>query len=305
MKKAIRDFKEIINEAIKKGPKKIAIAAAEDEHVLRAIKLAKENKIVNPILIGSKKSIEKISRNINLDLSDVKIINSNNKEDSSYKAASLIDSGEADLLMKGLLDTTIILKAILNKDFNLKNKKLLSHVGVLKVKTFDRIFIVSDSAMNIKPNIEDKIGIIKNAVIVANALGIEVPKVALISPVEKVNPKIESTIEAAEITRLNRTGEITGCIISGPLALDNAVSIEAAKLKGITDPAAGKADILIPPDLASANILNKSMEYFAAAEKAGVIIGAKMPIVLTSRASNSLAKLNSIALGVLCIQEER
>lgn len=297
----IRDFRDIINEAAKKGPKKIVIAAAEDEHVLKAIKLAKESKLINPILVGSKELIEKISRGISFDLSNVKIINSNDKEDSAYKAASLIDCGEADLLMKGLLDTNIILKAVLNKDFNLRDKKLLSHVGVLKVKTFDRIFIISDSAMNIKPNIEDKIGIIKNAISVANALGIVVPKVALISPVEKVNPKIESTIEAAEIAKLNKIGEITGCIISGPLALDNAVSVEAAKLKGITDPAAGKADILIPPDLTSANILNKSMEYFAGAEKAGIIIGAKIPIVLTSRSSTSLAKLNSIALGVLCI----
>lgn len=299
----MKDFKDIIELAIKKGPMKVVVAAAEDIHVLEAVKLAKEYKLVNPILTGSKKLIEKISKTIDFNLKDIEIFNSNSKEESAYQAASLVNRGEADLLMKGLLDTSVILKAVLNKDFNLKKEKLLSHVGVLKVYTYEKLFILSDSAMNIKPNMEDKIDIIKNAISVANAIGVEMPKVALICPVEKVNPKIESTLHAIEIVKLNKEGKITGCYISGPLALDNAVSIEAAKHKGIKDPNAGKADILIPPDLASANILNKSMEYFAGAEKAGIIMGAKRPIVLTSRASSAKAKLNSIALGVLCIDK--
>jgi phosphate butyryltransferase len=296
----VKEFKDLIEESIRKGPKKIAVAAAEDKHVLEAVKLAKEYSLIEPILIGSTKLIEKLSKEINFDLSKINILNVENKEESAYKAAELAEKREVDLIMKGLIDTSLILKMVLSKDFNLTNDKILSHVGVLKVKAFDRFFIISDSAMNIKPNIEDKTGIIMNAVCVANAIGIDNPKVALICPVEKVNSKIESTVDAFEITNRNKKGIIKGCIIGGPLALDNAVSIEAAKLKGISDPVAGHADILIPPDLASANILNKSMEYFADAEKAGVIMGASIPIVLTSRASSAKSKLNSIALGVLC-----
>jgi phosphate butyryltransferase len=300
MRDSIKGFKELIESAVKKGPKKIAVAAAEDKHVLQAVKLAKEYNLIEPILIGSIKLIEKLSKEINFDLSKINIINIENREDVAYKAAELADRAEIDLIMKGLIDTSIILKMVLCKDFSLKNDRMLSHVGVLTVKGFDRFFILSDSAMNIKPSIEDKKAIIVNAVYVANALGIDNPKVALVCPVEKVNSKIESTVDAYEITNWNKKGIIKGCIIGGPLALDNAISIEAAKIKGISDPVAGCADILIPPDLVSANILNKSMEYFAGAEKAGVIIGASIPIVLTSRASSAKAKLNSIALGVLC-----
>jgi len=201
--------------------------------------------------------------------------------------------------MKGFVDTSIILKAVLKKETGLFVDGLLSHVGVLKVDRYDKFFIISDSAMNISPTLENKADIIKNAVKVAHALEIEIPKVAMICPVEKVNDKIISTVHAAELVKMNEEGKITGCIVGGPFALDNAVSEEAARHKGINHPVAGQADVLITPNLEVGNVLNKAMEYFAYTEKAGIIMGAGAPIVLTSRASSSTSKLNSIALAVL------
>ncbi|MBV1758989.1 MAG: bifunctional enoyl-CoA hydratase/phosphate acetyltransferase, partial [Dethiosulfatibacter sp.] len=259
-----------------------------------------DNNLITPILIGDRTKIQSLSHEIGLDLANISIIESDSAEKSAYIAASLVNRKEAQAIMKGFLDTSVILKAILNKDFDLIGNQLISHVGVIKVKNFDRFFILSDSAININPTLEEKIMIIENAVNVAHALGIETPKVALICPVEKVNPKIQATVDAETITRMNKEGVIKRCIVRGPLALDNAVSAEAAIHKGIENPVAGKADVLIPPDLSSANILNKSMEYFAEAEKAGILMGAKVPIILTSRASSPQSKLNSIALGILC-----
>lgn len=296
----INNFEDIIQLAREKGPVKIAIAAAEDMPVLEAIKLAADKGLIIPILIGDRIKIEKLSKQIGLDTTNINIIDSDSPESSAYIAASLVNNQEAQAIMKGFLDTSVILKAILNKDFNLAGNQLISHVGVIKVKNYSRFFIISDSAININPTLEEKVMIVENAVKVAHALGIETPKVALICPVEKVNPKIQATVDAEEITNMNNEGSIKGCIIRGPLALDNAVSKEAALHKGIDDPVAGQADILIPPDLSSANILNKSMEYFAEAEKAGILMGAKVPIILTSRASSPQSKLNSIALGILC-----
>ena len=296
----INNFEDIIQQAREKGPVKIAIAAAEDMLVLEAIKLAGNKGLIIPILIGDRIKIEKISKKIGLDTSNINIIDSESAENSAYIAASLVNDQEAQAIMKGFLDTSVILKAILNKNFDLAGNQLISHVGVIKIKRYDRFFVLSDSAININPTLEEKVMIVENAVKVAHALGIETPKVALICPVEKVNPKIQATVDAQNISQMNKNGLIKGCIVQGPLALDNAVSSEAAKHKGIDDPVAGKADILIPPDLSSANILNKSMEYFAEAEKAGILMGAKVPIILTSRASSPQSKLNSIALGILC-----
>ncbi|HAE42349.1 MAG TPA: phosphate butyryltransferase [Clostridiales bacterium] len=296
----INNFEDIIQQAREKGPVKIAIAAAEDMLVLEAIKLAGNKGLIIPILIGDRIKIEKISKKIGLDTTNINIIDSESAENSAYIAASLVNNQEAQAIMKGFLDTSVILKAILNKNFDLAGNQLISHVGVIKVKNYNRFFILSDSAININPTLEEKVMIVENAVKVAHALGIKTPKVALICPVEKVNPKIQATVDAEIITRMNKEGLIKGCTVRGPLALDNAVSQEAALHKGVDNPVAGKADILIPPDLSSANILNKSIEYFAEAEKAGILMGAKVPIILTSRASSTQSKLNSIALGILC-----
>jgi phosphate butyryltransferase len=295
----IKDFETIIEYAKRLGPETLAVAAAEDDDVLKAVEYARLEGIVNAILIGDKEKIEKVLKEICINPEEYEILDEKNKAEACKKAVELVKTGRASTIMKGFVDTSIILKAVLNKETGIPAGGLLSHVGVLKVERYDRFFIISDSAMNISPTLENKVDIIKNAVKVAHALEIENPKVAVICPVEKVNEKIISTVHAAELAKMNKEGKITGCIVGGPLALDNAVSEEAAHHKGITHPVAGQADILITPNLEVGNVLNKAMEYFAYTEKAGIIMGAAVPIVLTSRASSSLSKLNSIALAVL------
>ena len=203
------------------------------------------------------------------------------------------------MVMKGLVDTSIILKAVLNKEIGLRTGNILSHVAVFDIEGYDRLFFVTDAAMNLAPNIQEKKQIIENSCQVARALDIEVPKVALICAKEKVNPKMKDTVEAKELEDMYLRGEITGCMVGGPFALDNAVSEEAAKHKGMDHPIAGKADVLVVPDIEAGNVLYKSISYFAKCESAGLIVGAKAPIILTSRADSDKTKLNSIALGVL------
>ena len=203
------------------------------------------------------------------------------------------------MVMKGLVDTSIILKAVLNKEVGLRCGKILSQVSILDIPSYDRLILLTDPAMNISPDLNAKKQIIENAVEVAKSMDIEMPKVACICAKEKVNPKMPDTVEAKELEDMCKNGEIKDCIVGGPLALDNAISIEAAKHKGIDNPVAGKADILLMPDIKAGNVLYKSVVFFAKGDTAGIVMGAKVPIVLTSRADSDIAKLNSIALGVL------
>jgi phosphate butyryltransferase len=295
----IKNFKTILEQAKKLGPKTIAVAVAEDYDVLKAVEYARLEGIINAILIGDKEIIKSILEENCISPEEYIILDEKDKAEACSKAVQLVRTGRASTIMKGFVDTSIILKAVLNKETGLPMEGLISHVGVLKVDRYDRFFIISDSAINISPTLENKADIIRNAVKVAHALGNENPKVAIICPVEKVNEKIISTVHAAELAKMNEEGKITGCIVGGPFALDNAVSEEAAKHKGINHPVAGQADILIVPNLEAGNVLNKAIEYFAYTEKAGIIMGAAVPIVLTSRASSSVSKLNSIAVAVL------
>jgi phosphate butyryltransferase len=295
----IRDFDGIIKAAQENGPKAMAVAVAEDKDVLKAVNGAYKYGIVKPILVGNQGAIEEIAKEIDMDLSNMEIVDAEDKVDASRKTVKLVKDGKAQMVMKGFVDTAIILKAVLDKEIGIKEEDVLTHVGVLKVAAYDRLFVLSDSAMNIAPDLNAKVAIVKNAVKVAHALGNDMPKVAVLAAVEKVNKKMSATVDAAELVKLNEAGEIDGCMIGGPFALDNAVSEEAAHHKGVDHPVAGKADILIVPDIEAGNMLNKSMEYFAKAEKSGVIMGAKAPIALTSRASSDASKLKSIALAVL------
>jgi len=203
------------------------------------------------------------------------------------------------IVMKGLVSTSIVLKAILDKEIGLRTGNVLSHVAVFEIEGYDRLFIITDAAMNIAPDLQQKAQIIENSVQVAKALDMDLPKVALICAVEKVNSKMQATLDAEELVKMEHEGKITDCELGGPFALDNAISIEAAKHKGIDDPIAGNADILMVPYIEAGNVLYKSIVYFAKARNAGIVVGAKAPIVLTSRADSHEAKLNSIALGVL------
>jgi len=301
----IKDFKDILDLARKKGPRTLSVAVAQDKEVLQAAKKAKDERIANSILVGDKEEIENIAKDINMDLNEFEVVDIKDKKEASLKAVELVSKGKADLVMKGIVDTSIILKAVLDKEVGLKTGKLLSHVVAFDIPTYEKLLLVSDAAMNIHPDLDAKKKILENANFVAHSLDIEEPKVAVICAKEKVNPKMPDTVDAAELTKMNENGEITGCMVKGPFALDNAISKQAAIHKGIEHPVAGDADILLMPDIEAGNIFYKSLVFLANASIAGVIVGAKAPVVLTSRADDDEAKFNSIALGVLMASKNK
>jgi phosphate butyryltransferase len=295
----IKAFDEILKAAREKGPKIIAVAVAQDIEVLSAVNGAKDLGIADAILVGDKDEIAKAATECGVDINKFEIIDVKEKSEACRTAVELVSTGKAHIVMKGLVDTSLILKAVLDEKIGLRTGNVLSHVAVFDVPGYDRLFYVTDAAMNIAPDLNQKKQIIENAVQVANALGNDNPKVAVLAAVEKVNPKMQATLDAAELIKMNEAGELKGCTLGGPFALDNAVSVEASKHKGITHPVAGYADILMVPTIESGNMLYKSMVFFARAKNAGIIVGAKAPVVLTSRADSDEAKLNSIAIGAL------
>lgn len=294
----IKSFAEVIKSARERGPKTIAVAVAQDADVLNAVSRAHREGIANSILVGDKEEILSIAAQQGIGIEGIEIMDEPDKATACQRAVELVSTGRADIVMKGLVDTSIILKAVL-ADESLRGQNVLSHVGVAEVNGYDRLLVFSDAAMIIAPDLGQKAQILENAVKAARALDIDNPKVAIVCAVEKVNPKMPATLDAQELVKMNQEGRIKDCMVGGPFALDNAVSVEAAKHKGIEHPVAGRADVLIVPDIEAGNILYKSFVYFARAKNAGVIVGAKVPIVLTSRADNEEAKLNSIALAVL------
>lgn len=295
----MKSFDEAIKLAKLKGKKTVSVACAEDKEVLLAVVSAMKEGIVDAILVGNKSEIEKIAKENNISLDGCEIVDIDDSVEASREAVRLVSSGKAHMLMKGLVDTSVVLKAVLDKEIGLRGDSILSHVAVFEVEGWDRLFYVTDAAMNIAPDLNAKKKIIENAVKVAKALEIETPKVACICAKEKVNEKMPDTVDAKALEDMNKNGELTDCIVGGPFALDNAISEEAARHKGMEHPVAGKADILMTGDIEAANVLYKSMAFFAKSKNAGIIVGAKNPIILTSRADNEEAKLNSIILGSL------
>ncbi len=296
----IKTLNEVLEMAKVRGPKIVAVACAQDEDALLAVENARQNGIVNAVLVGDLEKIKSIAEANGIDLNAYTCIDIPDLTEASRKAVELVSTGKAHMVMKGLVDTAIILKAVLDKEIGLRTGNALSHVAVFDVNThYHKLLLITDAAMNIAPDLNTKKQIIENAVIVAKALDIDTPKVAVICAKEKVEPKMPATVDAAELQAMNERGEITGCLVGGPLALDNAVSLEAAKLKKITHPVAGDADILLCPTIEAGNVLYKTLGFLTDARSAGVIVGAKAPVVLTSRADSEDAKLNSIALGVL------
>jgi phosphate butyryltransferase len=275
---------------------KLAVPAAADDAVIKACAHAYEKGIITPIFVGDKAKIEKIMEEENIKLAEYEIIDEPDNKKAVSKAVELVRDGKAKILMKGLVGTADFLRGVLNKEKGLPIKGLLSHVSVFEIPDYDRFLLITDVAMNIAPNLDEKIKIINNAVKVAHALGVETPKVALLNAAETVSPKLESSVDAAIISKMNDRKQIKGCIIDGPLALDNAISEKSAKHKGIVSPVAGKADILMVPHINGGNFLYKSLVYFSPAKFAGVIVGTSVPIVLTSRSDSDEAKFNSIML---------
>lgn len=300
----MKSIDDIIKFARERGPKTVSVACCQDKDVLMAIENARNENIVNAILVGNMEKTKEIAKDLNISLDNYNLVDIKDLSEACLKAVELVSTGKADMVMKGLVDTSIILKSVLNKEIGLRTGNVLSHVAVFDIDGYDRLFFVTDSAMNLAPDINTKKQIIENACSVARSLDIKEPKVALICAKEKVNPKMKDTVEAKELEDMYLRGEITGCIVGGPFALDNAVSEEAAKHKGMNHPIAGKADVLVVPDIEAGNVLYKSIAFFAKCENAGLIVGAKAPIILTSRADSEKTKLNSIALGVLAAEKK-
>lgn len=296
----MKSIREIIDRAKgSSGIKKIAVAAADDEEVLLAIKDAKREGLADAVLVGDEEKIKVIAEAIGFDLSGVGLVHEPDPVQAGRKAVALVRQGDAQVVMKGLLGTSDFLKSVLDKEYGLRSGGILSHVTVFETAYLDRLLLVSDCAMNISPDLSAKAAILKNMLPVAGALEIPEPKAAVLCAVETVNPDMQATVDAALLTMMNQRGQIKGMTIDGPLALDNAISAEAAAHKGIKSETAGKADILLVPNIETGNALYKSLVYFAGAKNAGIIMGAAAPVVLTSRSDSAEAKLNSIALGIV------
>ena len=285
-----------------KGDKRVnlSVAAAHDEEVLLAIKSAVEMEIITPILIGEENKIREISKEINFDLSKFKIINKETIEECAEIAVKLVSSGEVDFVMKGLLDTSVILKAVLNKEWGLRTDSLLSHVMVYEVPSYDKLLVTTDGGMNIAPDYDQKVKILKNAIEATKPLGLKHIKVACWAAKEKVNSKMQATVDARALQEAGERGEFGKDVtVEGPLAFDLAVSKEAAKVKGFKSKVSGETDIMLMPTIEVGNGIGKALTYFAGAKSAGIIMGAKAPIVLVSRADSHESKLYSIAYGAL------
>lgn len=294
----IQSLESLHRAAQETGGKILAVAVAQDAEVLLAVDAARRLGLATAVLVGDEAQIREIARNHQISLEAHRIVPEPDKVQACRLAVKLVRDGQADVVMKGIVDTSVILKAVLDREIGLRDAPVLSHVAVFQVPGYDRLFYVTDVAMNIAPDLETKKHILRNAVKVAHALGNPNPVAACLCAVEKVNPKMPATLEAAALVEANRSGELTGCTVIGPVALDNAVSREAARHKGILDPNAGRADILLVPNIETGNVLYKSLVFLARAQNAGVILGAKAPVVLTSRADSEEAKLNSIALAL-------
>jgi len=287
---------EILERARDRDSRRLVIAAAEDLHVLKAAMRASAEDIIKPILVGDTSKILEICQDNQLNIEDIPLIEEKDPYQACSLAIELIRSGEAEILMKGHVSTAPLLKAVLDKEKGLRKSDILSHAALFEISSYHKLLAVTDAAINVEPGIPEKISIIENAVEIFHRLGVAEPKVAVLGPIESVNPGIQSTVDAGEIKKQYNSGRIKGCLIDGPLAMDIAVSSEAAIHKGISGSVAGDPDILLTPDLNSGNILYKSLIFLGNSTSAAVVMGASVPIVLTSRADSEQSKLMSIAL---------
>jgi len=279
------------------GPKKkLVLATAQDQHSLGAVIRAWQDGIIEPVLVGDRDGIQNICSSNNYDITGVTIIHEPLIEKAVETSVRMASSKQADVLMKGKVGTSILLKCVLNKEWGLRTGNLLSHFALFEVETYPKVIAVTDVAMNIAPNLQDKIAIINNSVSCLLKLGYQMPKVAVLGAVEMVNENMEATLDAALLSKMNQRDQIKNCIIDGPLAFDNAVSLESAQHKGIRSEVAGDTDLLLMPDIEVGNVLYKSLVFFAKAKVASVILGARVPIVLTSRSDSEQAKYDSILL---------
>jgi phosphate butyryltransferase len=293
----MKDFKELLEQLKSVEKQTLVLAGAEDIEALKAVKEAFDLGIINSILVGNSEKIKQNCETIRF--MDYEIVETSSDVETAEESVKLISTGKGTVLMKGMIKTAILLKAALNKEWGLRTGRLLSHVAVASTPVLKKLVAITDGGMNLEPTLEEKVDIIANAVELMKTLGVETPKVAPLAAVEVVNPKMPSTVDGAILSQMNNRGQIKGCIIDGPLGLDNALSEFAAKVKKISGEVAGNADILLVPDIHSGNFLGKSVEYIGGGTIGGLIMGAAVPIVIVSRADKAEAKLASIALGVM------
>ncbi len=297
--KKLSELQKLINN---KPVKRLVLAAAHDSQSLGAVLKAAANKIIKPVLIGDEKEIRKLALKGNYDLEGIQIIDEPDIEKTSEMAIKIANKREADILMKGKVGTSTLLKHVLNKQWGLRTGNLLSHIALFEVKTYHKLIAITDVAMNIAPNLQEKISIVNNSVACLNMLGIEMPKVAVLGAVEMVNESMQATLDAALLSKMNQRDQIKNCLIDGPLAFDNAISLDSAIKKGIRSEVAGDTDLLLMPDIEVGNVLYKSLVFFARAKVAALILGASVPIVLTSRSDSEQAKYDSILLAAATVK---
>lgn len=282
--------------------KKVAVVSAQDEHTLEAVFKAKKDNIVEPILIGNKKKIIEILSRLHESVLEESIINVESDSEAAEKAVELINENKADFIMKGKIQTADLLRAVVNKENGLRTGKVMSHIVIHEIPTYHKLLAVTDGGMMMYPSLDEKKQILENAVSTFLALGYENPKVAVLAAVETVNPKMQESVDADMLKKLNKKGEIKNCIVEGPISYDLTMSKESASIKGFVSPVTGEADIIVVPNITVGNILGKSLVYSAGAKMAGFIVGAKVPIVLTSRGSTSEEKYLSLALSASAVK---
>ncbi len=283
----------------KGGSKVVAVAAAQDPEVMAAIKGAYELGLATAILVGDSEQIKQAAQKVDFDLSQAEVIDVPHQVEAARRAVELVRKGQAQMVMKGLMNTADILRAVLDKEIGLRTGRVLSHVAIIEPQGYGRLLLMTDGGMNIAPDLKQKAQMIENAVGVAHKLGMPCPKVAVLAAFEQVNPEMPATVEAALLAKMADRGQIKNCIVDGPIALDGAVSPEAAAHKGMRSPVAGKADILLVPAIEVGNVIYKTVTYLGNGKVAGIIAGAAAPVILTSRSDTPEAKLHSIATAVL------
>jgi phosphate butyryltransferase len=293
----LNKLSDLITIAKEKNQKKrLVLASAEDDFSLQAISVLNKLGLIDPILIGNPEKISKIIDEEKIDLSDYEVHPANSNKEAARTSVDFIKKGKADFLMKGMVSTRTFLKEILNKKTGLTTHGHYSHLGLFETAYYPKLFGISDAAINISPDLSDKKHIISNAVNSFHKLGIELPKVALLAAIEKINPNMQATVDAAQLVEMNQKESFANCILEGPLALDLAISATAAEHKGVSSDVAGDADILIVPEITSGNVLYKSLTYLGGAIAAGVLTGTEVPVVLASRSDSEESKIYSIAL---------
>ena len=299
MERKHEKYERLIARCKELAPATTAVAHPCDESSLRGAVEAAELGILQPILVGPRAKIEAVAAQAKLDISGYELVDAPHSVAAAEAAVQLVREGRAELLMKGSLHTDELMGAVVKSATGLRTARRISHCFIMDVPRLDRAIFVTDAAINIFPTMEDKMHIIQNAIDLAHSLGNEKPKVAILSAMETINPKLQSTIEAGALCKMADRGQITGGILDGPLALDNAIDLDAAKIKKIESPVAGRADILVVPDLEAGNMLAKSLSFMADADAAGIGLGARVPIILTSRADSVLTRLASCAVAAL------